>query len=366
MKKTKKITALLIGTMLTTLLFSGCGKKKEETETTETTEASVDISSIATMEGSAEDIVVISREGYVLSDLTGEWIDEKYDNMRPLCCMINNIKDALPQSGISQASITYEVLVEGGITRLMCIFDHYDDIEKLGSVRSARVPYIQIAQMYDGIFAHYGYSPTAQNMIEADPTINNLNGMTMSDVFFRTNDKPAPHNAYTNSDCIISGIERMGYNTEHNSNYQKAFNFNYKDMPLENGQPANKVTTAFSNYSTSCFEYNAEDGRYYRSEYGAPHIDAATGEQLSYKNVIVLLVNYYTETDASGYDYHFVHWDNGDAYYFTNGQYVKLKWNADSGVVKLYNEDGSPAKLNPGNTFVSVFDSATAGDVTIE
>ncbi|MBQ8912645.1 MAG: DUF3048 domain-containing protein, partial [Lachnospiraceae bacterium] len=123
MKKTKKKTALLVGAMITSLLFSGCGKSKSNEEETTTTLQSIDIKPIATMDGSADDIVVISKEGYVLSDLTGEWIDEKYANQKPLCIMINNISEAMPQSGLSQAAITYEILVEGGITRFLCVFD---------------------------------------------------------------------------------------------------------------------------------------------------------------------------------------------------------------------------------------------------
>ena len=81
----------------------------------------------------------------MINEFSGEWIDESLSNQRPLCIMINNIVDAMPQSGISQADITYEMLVEGGITRYMCVFKDYSNLEKLGPVRSAR--------HYDGKYA---------------------------------------------------------------------------------------------------------------------------------------------------------------------------------------------------------------------
>ncbi len=363
MKKTKKATALLACAMMTSLLLSGCGKEKKEEEVT--TQAQINLSPVSTMDGSAEDIQVISKEGYILSDLTGEWIDEKYENQRPFCLMINNISEAMPQSGISKAAITYEILVEGGITRYLCVFDTYDDIEKLGPIRSARVPYVQLAKMYDAFYGHYGWSPTAQEMIEGDSSINSLNGIYLGDImYYRSSDRPAPHNVYTNSDLIASGIEYKGYDYQHGDNYEKMFSFNYKDKPLENGTPANKVVTAFNEYYTPYFEYNAGDGLYYRTQYGSPQTDAETGEQLSYKNVVILMVEY--STDDTGY-YRFVNWTSGlDVYYFTDGQYIKGRWENVGGVPKLFKEDGTEMKLNPGNTFVTVFDYTIPASIVIE
>ena len=365
MKKTNKKAAFLAGTMIVLTLLGGCGKKKEET----TEAASLEISPVSTMDGSAEDIVVITRDGYVLSDITGEWIEEKYANQRPLCIMISNIKDALPQYDISKAGITFEIMVEGGITRNMCVFDRYDNIEKLGSVRSARLPYVQLAKMFDGLYAHFGFSPTAQEMIENDSSISSLNGLYLEGImYYRDSERYAPHNAFTNSEMIAAGIENKGYSTTHNDGYTRMLYFNYEDTDLEKGnpQPANKVTTNMSNYATSNFTYNPDDGRYYREEYGDIQIDASTGEQLSYKNVIVMFVEYTTVVD-NGYDYKFVSWDKGmDAYYFTNGQYVKVNWNSDKGVPRFYYEDGKELKLNPGNTYITLFDYTMPEGVIIE
>ena len=70
--------------------------------------------------------------------------------------------------------------------------------------------------------------------------------------------------------------------------------------------------------------------------------------------------------DDTGY-YRFVEWDRPhEAYYFTNGQYVKLNWNADKGIPKYYYEDGTELKLNPGNTFITVFDYSMPEEVVIE
>ncbi|MBQ9277310.1 MAG: DUF3048 domain-containing protein [Lachnospiraceae bacterium] len=365
MKKTKRKNALLIGAIAASLLLSGCGKKQETEEVT-TTQSAIDIKPISTMDGNASDITVISRDGYVLSELTGEWIDEKYANQKPFCIMINNISEAMPQSGLSQAAITYEILVEGGITRFLCVFDQYDNIEKLGPIRSARVPYVQLSKMYDGFFAHYGWSPTAQEMIESDPGIYTLNGIYLGDImYYRSSDKPAPHNVFTNSDLIASGIDYKGYDYQHTNSYEKMFSFNTKDTPLGTGNTANRITTSFTVERAPYFEYNPDDQRYYRFQYGGPQIDAVTGEQLNYKNVLVMMVEY--TSDETGY-YRFVSWRDCDlyAYYLTDGEYEIVKWRMVNGVPKYFHDDGTELKLNPGNTFITIFDYTIPAAIVVE
>ena len=77
-------------------------------------------------------------DGKMQSYLTGEWKDEAVVQRRNMAVMINNLQASLPQYGISAASIIYEAPVEGRITRLMGLFEDYDDLDHIGSVRSAR------------------------------------------------------------------------------------------------------------------------------------------------------------------------------------------------------------------------------------
>ena len=89
--------------------------------------------------------------------LTGEPMDEELAAKRPIAIMVNNIKAALPQSGISEADIVYECNAEGGITRLMCIFQNPTG-GRIGSVRSVRHYYASFASEYDAIFCCVGGS----------------------------------------------------------------------------------------------------------------------------------------------------------------------------------------------------------------
>ena len=141
----KKTVAVSVSAVLgLSVLMTGCGKEEASTAATTATEAM----------SSATDIELVNTEGKVQSDLTGEWVDPEVNQNRPVAIMINNIGEAMPQSGIGQADVIYEMVVEGGITRLMAVFSDYSGLEKIGQVRSARQYYVRAAEQLDAIFCH--------------------------------------------------------------------------------------------------------------------------------------------------------------------------------------------------------------------
>lgn len=360
----RKISAITALSLMTTTLLTGCGKKTSD----EGTDATVNVATQTDM-SSAEDVQVVYKEGMALSDLTGEWIDESLADQRPLCIMIENTTDAFPQSGISQADIIYEFIVEGSITRLMCVFkDYANGIDKLGPVRSSRHYYAQTAEMLEGIYAHFGWSIYAQEYIEARPDYQNLNGLTLEGtVFYRDSARSAPHNVYTDSARLVSGVEDAGYDTKHSNTYTyDQFKFNVSDTPLNSGNTANKVTTNYISSNTSWFEYNAEDSRYYRYEFDQEHIDAETNEQLSFKNLLIMFVDYEVVDDEGRRN---ILWDSdgstGSGYYVSDGEYIPITWTKYSNGIIYKNEDGSILRMNPGNTYISVLDN-TSSQATFE
>ena len=106
-------------------------------------------------------------EGMVKSYLTGEPVAEVQGRRRPVAVMLSNIISACPQSGISRAGVIYEAPVEGGITRLMGLFENYDDLEKIGSVRSCREYYVYLAAGFDALYYHYGQAAYAIPLLES-------------------------------------------------------------------------------------------------------------------------------------------------------------------------------------------------------
>lgn len=355
--KKNKTAIMLTGMLLLSGLMTGCGKEKDD----KTEGATINVTPIATM-GDAESIEVRQRDGFVVSELTGEWIDESLENQKPICIMINNIVDAMPQSGISQADITYEMLVEGGITRYMCVIKDYKNIGKLGPIRSARHYYVMVDQMYDGIYAHVGWSNYAHDYIMNNYMVT-LNGLYDSTTFYRDETRYAPHNCYTDGAKLQEGIANAGISPVYDYKVEEMFKFNSEDTPIGNGQIANKITTAYNSASTRWFEYNQDDKLYYRFQYGEEQMDDQTNTQLAYKNVIVMFVQY---TDL-GDGLQDVDWDKGgNGYYASDGEYVAITWKKANGVIKYFDKDGNQLKMNPGKTFITVFDETIPDQVTME
>ena len=122
---------------------------------------------------------------------------------RPIAVMIDNHKAALPQGGLNNAYMVYEIIVEGGESRLMALFKG-QNLEKIGPVRSSRHYFLDYALENDAIYVHYGWSPQAQYDI-SNLGVNNINGISESESsFWRVKDKRSPHNVATSTTTNIT------------------------------------------------------------------------------------------------------------------------------------------------------------------
>lgn len=340
------------------LSLSGCGKKDEPEEVT--------TEEVTTEEATTEDT---SHAGLNYNELTGEWSAD-FEPKRPIAVMINNLKEALPSSSTMKADIIYECMVEGGITRIMPIFSSYDDIEKLGSVRSARHYYINIANEYNAIYIHFGQSKPAKEVLDKH-AIDNINGLTYDPGFYRDNARVAPHNVYTTTDRIKTGIEDMGYSTEYDEvSHEPVLSFNEEDTDIENGTEANTIHVNFSNYSKPYFIYNPDTKLYDRYEYGAPQVDEQADESdnvLKFKNVIIQISTYECINPKNDLQ-ELTQVGEGEGYYCTNGKAIPIKWSKSSKQSKteFFTQDGEKLLLNPGKTWVSIIGSGTDAGVAFE
>ena len=114
--------------------------------------------------------------------------------------------------------MVYEAPVEGAITRLMGIFEDYDGMEKIGSVRSCREYYVHFAKEFDALYVHYGQAVYACEILNSN--IDNISGLSSQEgfgqlygyageeTFYRTDDRPSPHNCYTSADRLIEATKK--------------------------------------------------------------------------------------------------------------------------------------------------------------
>ncbi|MCR4658000.1 MAG: DUF3048 domain-containing protein [Lachnospiraceae bacterium] len=316
------------------------------------------------------------EDGMMRSYLSGLPVDEKIGNRRPVAIMLNNLEAAQPMSGVSYADVVYEYVVEGGITRLMGLFENYDGLEKIGSVRSCREYFVYTALEFDAIYMHFGQAAYAVDLLAQD-YVDNLNGLGEAGdtCFYRTTDRQAPHNVYTSDAGITAGIKKLGYREDHYESFKGKFNFCDLNETITNeyGGSAKHIEPNYK-INKPWFDYNEETGKYDRYQYGGPQIDDVTGEQLSYDNVI-LQYNKWAQLDQKDYLAFDCH-SGGIIQYCTKGKFTVGTWkrdvesakdgNVDTAPVRYYDMEGNEIKINNGKTFVCVIQDTALDDIVLE
>lgn len=312
-------------------------------------------------------------DGKMQSYLTGEWKDESVVKRRNMAVMINNILISLPQYGISQASIIYEAPVEGRITRLMALFEDYDDLDHIGSVRSSRDYYIFEAMAYESIYCNWGLArPWVEELINSD-RIDNIS-TPLAGIYnpaantYDRIDRPGvskEHTGYLFIDGYEKDVDLMGYAKEYTDRFKQAFTFADDDYlaTYDSCEDATKIYPGGTQSNSGgygihnpCFEYNEEDRLYYRTQYNQKHIDEMNGEQLAVTNVVFKICHGEERLpDDPNYDYlAFQVHGTGDAYVFTNGKVIKGTWkrSGDNEPNLFYDENGDEIVLNQGKTWI--------------
>ena len=273
---------------------------------------------------------------------------------RPIAVMIDNHIDAMPQAGLLEADIVYEMIVEGGETRLMLILQD-KDLEKIGPVRSARHYFLDYALENDAIYVHFGWSPQAQEDI-ASLGINNINGIYESETsFWRVNDKYAPHNAVTSTESITKIAQREGY--RRTTSAEPVLNYVVDEVNLENGQDANTVVIPYSYVNTVRYEYDEELKEYVRYSRDEKQVDWDTEKPVTTKNIIIekvknSMLNDGTEKGRQTLDNIGEH----EGYYITNGKAIEIKCIKNSRSAQTVYEDleGNEINVNDGKTFIQI------------
>ena len=280
-------------------------------------------------------------------------------NKRPIAVMIDNNVGNSSHVGLQDAYISYEIIVEGGLTRIMALYKD-KDMSQIGPIRSSRHYFLDYALESDAIYSHFGWSPYAENDIKRIG-VNNINGLTNESAYWRDKAIRAPHNVFTSSK-LYAAANKFGYSVESN-NWQlltyspSAINFNGNcgDTGCSNGvEVANSINIVYSNSQSRQYVYDSDKATYLRSMNNLKHVDKISGEQYSYKNIIIERVTNKTLDSYGRQDLDTV--GTGDGFYITNGYARTIKWEKSSrkSKTKYKYSDGTEVVVNDGNTFIQI------------
>ena len=291
---------------------------------------------------------------------------------RPVAVVIENNILARPQWGLSTPDILIEGLAEGGISRMLALYSDIESAPKLGPVRSARIDFIELAQGFDAIYAHWGQSDSAKEMI-AKYKIDELNGETDSggvgSTFKRdtSRDTALEHTGYTTGALLKKAIDKASFRKTIKSGYGSLLSFEPQSSPAAPGGGAcASISFSYSSSYAHEFKYDAENKVYLDFMGSSPMKDGNNGKQYAPVNVVILYANVpllkgskeLVDMDLS----------SGSGIYASNGAYQKIKWQKGSMYqpLKLMNEAGEPLKLNAGRSYIGIVPAGRAGSTKIK
>jgi len=298
-------------------------------------------------DNSVEEVVYYPRklDGVLLSELRPPAV--------PYAVMIENKDDSRPPAGLTRASIVYEAPAEAGITRFLAVYDPYEEIDKIGPVRSARDYYIDWAAQYYPLYAHVGGSPQALAAIP-EANIFDLNEFYNWKYFWRAHDRYAPHNVYTSSSRLAEAISDKEISEVYD--YET---WRFKDDRAIEDPGAQKIIVDFSIpvYEVT-WQWASGTNEYMRyHNVSQPHLDE-NGAEIIAKNIAVIATEAYVIDNEGRLKLRTT--GKGKAWVFRDGEVVEGTWskpNSDS-PLKFYDVTGRDVELNRGATWVEVI---TAG-----
>jgi hypothetical protein len=361
MRYIKRIILLFLSVLLLLSVLSACSQQADNAaEEALSNITQPPITEPPAAEPSPEPAPAATPYNGPINPLTGEECEKDYTKLRPYAVMINNIEIATPQSGISKADIVYECLAEGGITRNLAVFQNIYDAGIVGSIRSARLYFVDIADSYDAIFIHAGSSPTGYSEIDRTG-IQNIDGVNgASDIFFRDKTRKS-HDGYEHSlmfdSSLIPDFEiKYKLDTAHKDGFSSNLTFTSDAAPTDGGT-ADEVSITFSSKSTS-FKYNPEDRLYYAYEYGSEYMDIENGVQLAFTNVLVLKTSVSAISDDDKGRIETVTTGTGSGYFICGGKYAEINWSREEGGQFAYTySDGTSLNFGTGKSYIAIIPS---------
>ena len=295
---------------------------------------------------------------YVTAPLTGIKYEEnsvEAQNLKraSVACKIDNSEAARPQLNLNRTDIVFDEMVEGGLTRLVAIWQS-DLPDAVGPVRSIRPMDPDIISPFGGIVCYSGGQAVFTNMMRNTKVFNASETTEQGKgTFSRSKDREAPHN-------VIVNVLKLS--TDHPELPAPAAQFNYSaDLATATAASTGAEVKDFSVYFPSALAQwapNSDKSAWLRTQDKKPHTDAADGSQLRAVNVVVMQV----EVDHSYLDHKYgnvpkdVVIGTGKAYIFTAGKMVEATWSKPSRdtSISLALADGTPVTLAPGNTWVEL------------
>ncbi len=292
----------------------------------------------------------------VTSPLDGKEYAADLANRRPIGVMVENHPDARPQYGLSRASVIYEAVAEGGITRYLLVFGP-TDADRVGPIRSARTYYIDWALEYDAMYAHAGGAANALAKIRSDKTINDMD-MLGKPVMWRQRrgNEASEHTLYGSTVFMRSYSQDVGWSQTANFIPWQFTTDTRTPEERQAAATASAITIPYGGSYTVSYAYDPTTNTYARTLAKKADMDALTNEQIAPTNIVVQVMER-NEIESGGKTVgDMTLYGKGKALIFSGGTITEGEWRKEKerSRTKFYDAAGTEVSLRAGQTIVTV------------
>jgi hypothetical protein len=288
---------------------------------------------------------------------------------KPLLIKIDNAPAARPHYSINQADMVFEIIVEGGVTRLAAVF-HAQDPAQIGSVRSARLVDRTLTQMVRGALVYSGTSAHAWSLISKDAAEGKYVELSADHAqgYFRVNFRPAPYNLFTSAASQRDNLKKLGAETS--KDIPKWAFLVSQDHPatiagMTGAAPATEISIPYrADTSAVSYQYDAATKTYARFQNAAGRavrdVDAVTSKPVAATDVVIIQTEIWDVpdiVDASGALSNDMRMTGtGSATVFRDGLRQDGTWSRkdDMSPFVFKNAAGEQILLSPGQPWIHV------------
>lgn len=279
-------------------------------------------------------------------------------NRPALVVKIENVDEARPQSGLIEADVVYEEIVEAGLSRFIVVYQS-KDADPVGPVRSIRPSDPAIVKPLNPLYAYSGGTAKFINMLHA-AGITDVGVDAAPRAYYRRPGRAAPHNLYTSTQKLYAQAP-AGMAPP-----PKIFDYLTPGQPFAGAgvAPATHVDVQPGQRTSAAYDYDPAAGVWRRISNGKPQV-VEGGAQVAPTNVILWFVPYVNspgDVDVVGEPVSVAQViGTGDAWVLSQGQVIKGKWSKPTAEAPVQFTDavGAPIKITPGTTWVEVQPAGT-------
>ena len=294
--------------------------------------------------------------------LNGEIIEEPYTG-RVFATTISNVYEAIPHLGVNDADILLEMYVNNSVVRCLALYSDVSGV-KMGGVRSTRLMFHQLADMYDFILCHSGGSNQVLNDAKNRKldifNIDSWDAKQYKTSYRNTSGGRLYENSlFGNGENLVAYAASKGMRTTQPAGMDYGFNFADEGTPV-NGEAATNVTISLrfdKSRKDTIMKYNADLDKYEFWQYTRKMTDIQTGKVEAFKNVLVVKADIYLNGKYQMANFT----KGGDGYYACGGKLIPITWTcaSDKSPMEFFHADGTPLELERGNTYIAIAPKAS-------